>query len=797
MVSAGAAMRGSPRWRLQRTTWWLPVAPIVALMAVYPWLDYLWGTVVYLGIDVVCAALVLIGVRRYRPVAAGPWWLIVAALCIYVVGDATWTFYDASGRVPFPSIADVFYLAFYPVLFVALAGFVRRRQNADRAAWLDALLWTLGAVVISWEALLEPYLAAGHDMASLIGLAYPVMDLVLLLMVLRMVADSASRSPAVLLLTVGMVTQLLADIAFLTDGASSGLSASAILLDLGWLTTYLCLAAAALHPSMVCLTQPTAEKPRLVSRWRLALLVVPALTAPAALGYQLFAGNLVGEADDAAMIALVTAVVIVLIVVRGSGLLAVAYRRTAEADLRGRELERALDERQRAAADLRYRVDHDPLTGLLSRPAFVRDLTVALRSLEHSAEPVSVVFLDLDDFKTVNDSLGHDAGDRLLTSVAERLQSIIAADGVVARFGGDEFAVLTRATDVSAVAARAHTAMTDPVLVDGRQLRTVGSIGLATATTPGEFTAPQMLQAADVAMYEAKRSGVASVEYRPGMAARTLQRLDMRERLMQALTAGELQPWFQPVVSLRDGRLMGFESLARWCREHEAPVPPSEWLPYAEETGLIADIDRMLFVAAVEEFQRWRSEVPLGEVQLAVNLSGWTLQQPDLVDHILSTLHRQGLHPSGLVLEITEGVLLDDPEVSERLQRLRATGIRIALDDFGTGWSSLDYLRRFPVDQLKLDKQFTAELGHSAVSARAIPAAVIHLAEALGLDVVAEGVETQAQADELVSLGFEAAQGFLFGRALPSPEVVPTRTGHRSPEAPLQPTALPKQAHTS
>jgi EAL domain-containing protein (putative c-di-GMP-specific phosphodiesterase class I) len=248
------------------------------------------------------------------------------------------------------------------------------------------------------------------------------------------------------------------------------------------------------------------------------------------------------------------------------------------------------------------------------------------------------------------------------------------------------------------------------------------------------------------------------------MSASLLRRLDLRTQLVLALERGEIVPWFQPIVDLRDGRLMGFEALARWTRPGREAEAPGDWIGLAEQTGLVVPIDFAVLESALRELARWRSLTPEAQrLHLAVNASGRTLQEPGTAARVLALLARTGVPAGCLVLEVTEGVLLEDEAVGRRLQHLRAEGVRIALDDFGTGWSSLSYLSRFPVDVLKLDRSFTATL-HEARGGEAVPAAVVQLARALDLDVVAEGIETSDQARQLRRLGTQLGQGYLFGR---------------------------------
>jgi diguanylate cyclase (GGDEF)-like protein len=383
---------------------------------------------------------------------------------------------------------------------------------------------------------------------------------------------------------------------------------------------------------------------------------------------------------------------------------------------------------------------------------------------------VTVLFLDLDGFKTVNDSLGHAAGDRLLAAVAERLGGAIRPSDTVARLGGDEFAVLLEDTgteDGVRIAQRLGDALESPFVVDGRHVFARASVGVASGN-PEEQTADDLLRNADLAMYMAKGRGKARYAvFESGMHAAVLQRLELEADLRRALGQGEFFLLYQPVVRLPDGSVVGMEALIRWKRAGGDVAFPGQFIPVAEETGLILEIGRWVLQEACRQAAAWQAEhTPTPALRLSVNLSARQLQDPGLVKDVEAVLAASGLEPASLVLEITESLLMSEPDVAaQRLGELKDLGVRLAIDDFGTGYSSLSYLRRFPVDVLKIDRSFVTTLGSGPEDA-ALAHAIVKLGHTLQLRVVAEGIETPAQLAELQTIGCEYGQGYLFARPL-------------------------------
>jgi diguanylate cyclase (GGDEF)-like protein len=437
---------------------------------------------------------------------------------------------------------------------------------------------------------------------------------------------------------------------------------------------------------------------------------------------------------------------------------------------------RDITERKELEEQLTHLAFHDPLTDLANRALFRDRLKHALvRSRRHGKE-VAVLFLDLDDFKTVNDTLGHGSGDELLVAVAKRLSGCLRPSDTVARPGGDEFAILLEDLDDQVEPVRAAERLLKvfgkPFEVGDQTVFVRASVGIATTPSAGE-TAEEIVRNADIAMYTAKAQGKGMYElFESGMHGAVVERMQLENDLRQALEREELHLEYQPIVSLRTWRLTGVEALLRWRHPERGLVPPMEFIPVAERSGMILPLGRWVLETAARQTRRWqerhRSSPPL---ELSVNLSARQLREPGFTAEVAEAVRESGLHPSTLVLEITESVLIDDAdEVSARLDELRTMGAKIAIDDFGTGYSALSYLRRFKLDALKIDRAFVADLTPGS-QASALASAIVAMGHNLGLRTVAEGIETAEQLAELRAMGCDLAQGYYFARPVPADEL--------------------------
>ena len=434
----------------------------------------------------------------------------------------------------------------------------------------------------------------------------------------------------------------------------------------------------------------------------------------------------------------------------------------------------ALD-RQAVEDAIRERAVHDPLTGLPNRVLFVDRLEHALARLGRQQSLAAILFLDLDHFKLVNDSLGHHVGDELLAAAAPRLKHALRGSDTVARFGGDEFGILLEdivsERDAIDTAERIAATFARPFVLSGSEHFVTTSIGIALAT--GGERADELIRDADAAMYRAKDRGRARYEvFDEGMRGRAIERLRMENDLRRALERDQLRLEYQPVVSLMNFSIIGVEALLRWRHPDRGEIPPSEFIPIAEENGLIEPIGRWVLENACRQAAQWYAARPdSAPLAMSVNLSAVQVARRTLPDVVRAALSSTGLDPACLSLEITETVMVRDADgLTEILQALKALGVRLVLDDFGTGYSSLSYLTRLPLDVLKVDRSFVDGLGNEPRDT-AITETIIAMSRALSLDVVAEGVETSEQVHELSRLGCTAAQGFHFSRAVPAREI--------------------------
>ncbi|WP_375480683.1 putative bifunctional diguanylate cyclase/phosphodiesterase [uncultured Jatrophihabitans sp.] len=721
--------------------------------------------VIYLVIGLLSVGCIAAGVRLHRPALPGGWWAMALATFCFVGGDAILNYDDIVLHTePFPSIADAFYLSGYPCLVLSVVLMTRytiRRRREDRA---DAAIITLGALTLLWQVLVTSY---AHDStvtlaAKVVSIAYPVMDVgVLFVVALALFATRAKHASAVLV-AVSLTALMIADIGYdLLELHGSYTSGNPI--DAGWLISYGLLGVAALHPSMARRLPAAEGGPE--SEARLPLVAVAGLIAP---GILLVSGAMHKSADLPVLGAL-SAVLFTVVIARVSWLLRLLRGQTVDLRTRSHELDGALTAQRALESDLRHQAFHDGLTGLANRALLQERVSHALLGSARTSGVVAMLLCDLDGFKTINDTLGHPAGDELLVAIAERLSAVVRAADTVARLGGDEFAVVMENVETPAeammLAERILSVVREPIRGTHGPISVTASIGVSFGTS--STSVEDLVSEADAAMYAAKAAGRDRVEgFATEMRIALVRELALRGSFDEALRSGQFHLAYQPHVSLHTGRLEGFEALARWRHPVYGDVGPVEFIPLAEETGFIVPLGRWVLEQACLAAASWDA-AGAAPFDMSVNVSARQLQDPRFVDDVQSTLSIAGLPPSRLVLEVTESMLMKNPaRTAALLSRLREAGVRVAIDDFGTGYSSLSHLQQFPIDIIKIDKSFVDPLASPSGEASAFVHAIVRLAHELRLATLAEGIEEPAQRTALIQLGCDSAQGYLLSKPL-------------------------------
>ncbi|BCY12335.1 bifunctional diguanylate cyclase/phosphodiesterase [Actinoplanes sp. L3-i22] len=727
--------------RIQLWLGWLIVASIAALCFPLVPDDTLPAKIYVNTVGVSSVLMAFVGILRNRPEHRGPWLLFAFGMALMVSGDIT---YDVTelrlGEYPYPSWADAMYLCAYPFLLVpGMVRLSRGNRDRDRGGLIDAAVISTGIGLIYWVFVVGPTLAdAGTPILErFVTIGYPLCDVLLTAAAARMFTRPENRTPSLRLLGLGSCLMLSCDLIYTT--ASSTAQYTGGFVDSGFLMAYICWAASALHPSMRQRPQ-TGIEPHRVGGRRLGVLAACTLLAPGLLFLQ---GARDAEYIAWAGIGTGAVVLFLLVLTRTWGF---------------------VKQVQRQAGKLEDLAMHDELTGLANRRGFERRLTTAL-----AAGAPHVLLLDLNGFKAVNDRFGHAVGDELLVVIAHRVADALPAGAVVARMGGDEFAVLLparSADDCDQLADRLHTTIRFPVHAGGHDLLVGASIGIADSA--GIIDQGEMLRRADVAMYAAKAAGgrrhrwyAADLDTQAGEEAR------LGADLRIALNEGQFHLVYQPIVELPTGEVRAVESLIRWQHPERGYVSPIDFIPVAERNGLIIELGQWILRTACEQYRTWQAR-GAAPPHLGVNVSARQLAEPGFVDSVAAILSETGMSPHALVVEITETTVFGGGVAVRAVHELHELGIAIALDDFGTGHSSLGILQAVPVKILKVDKSFVENVTVSDRHA-VIASTLIQLTSGLGLIAVAEGVETAEQAEALHRLGYRRAQGYHFGRPVPDP----------------------------
>ncbi len=679
-------------------------------------------------------------------------WAALAVGCGgWAVGQGVWSWFELvlGKATPFPSIADVGFLLFPVGASVGLWLYpVSGSQDAKRRSVLDSLTITAALGLVSWTTVLGAVAHAGSEgwLAFVVALSYPALDLIALALLFIVLSRSIGNRGALTVIALGVMAIAVADssFAYLT---ATGNYATGVKADLGWVVGFALLTVA---PFLSRASVKDAKQQRpLESPSKLPY--VPVLLAAVVVSVDVLLGHQLDGVEAA-----LAAVTVALVLVR-------QYSMVRE----NSRLVTTLSEREQ---QLRYQAFHDGLTGLANRALFQDRVAHALDLHRRDMRGLAVLFCDLDDFKLVNDTLGHAGGDELLVRVAERIRGTLRAGDTLARIGGDEFAVLIEDGGDPWLVARQIIEVTHAsYAVGGRQVAVQTSIGVTIVAVDAATPTPdELLVQADTAMYAAKRTGKGCFRaFEPGMELTEVADEALRRRLSSAISDRRISLDYQPITDLATGTLVGFEALARW-RVGDAAIAPDVFIPGAERTGLIADLTELVLDQAGGQIAAWDRAGSRTDFSVAVNVSPQQVVDRAFPDQVLAILARHGVSPTRLVLEITESALLTDLDAARHVtSRLNASGIRLSLDDFGVGYSSLTHLSRIPLQSLKIDRAFIDRLGRDEGQSR-FTNALLRFGGDLGLDVIAEGVEHLEQLDHLQELGCQLVQGYLLGRPAPA-----------------------------
>ena len=740
-------------------------------------------------------AAVAVGIRRNRPQPAVGWWLLFSAgatslLAVMVMmASVGFEVLPADGvRSPVPAPTPLSSGVFALSYLLSVAGFTLvGRPRGSRSGWIDLLdAATVAAAVfpLLWIVVIDPLTTmAGARPMSLMS---PVVSVLALVLAGKLGFSVGLRNWSAVWLIVGAGSLLAMNVALVLPAQFEVSGVAAVAVTFIWVGFPVAAGLAALHPSVVAATTPP-RRPDTDSVRRAMVLGSLAVLVPMGLVLErvIIEDDRLAEPGDVAALLGPVVVVAVLLVVRLATVAHVASRRAAELARQTQALDLAAREQEALRQQLTYRALHDPLTGLANRVVLAERLEWTLTRRSGTGRH-ALLLVDLDGFKDVNDTLGHQVGDELLILVAHRVLPLVPEDGLLARLGGDEFAVLLGdVADAEAAEAWAEQllrALRRPFTIDGRTHFQTASIGIAVLdSAEGQATSSSALRFADLALHAAKRTGRdQSCRFEPAMLEAQENHSRLSAGLRRALVADEFHLHYQPVVELATGEMRAVEALLRWEPPGEALVPPERFVPVAEETGLINEIGGWVLRHACARALPWYTT---RKIALAVNVSGRQLVSGDLARTVRDALAATNLPPEALIIELTETSLLASATVDRavaQLDDLRRQGVRVAIDDFGTGYSSLSYLARLPVDILKIDRSFIVSGEGARREDWSFARAITELGRALRLTIVAEGIETTEQADTLRQLDCQLGQGYHFSRPV-APERIDRMLGLQVP----------------
>lgn len=768
-----------------KVAWWLlAVQLVLGVVAIVVPLS-MTAPVIALMVLIGLASMVA-GIRRHRPKPVVAWWLLFSAgatsllaVMAVVAGVGFHMLPPDAVRDPAPVLTSLSNATFAVSYLLSVAGFALvGRPRGSRTGWIDLLdagIVAAAAFPLLWLIVIGPWTSTAT--ASPMSLMSPLVAVVTLVLAGKLGFSVGLRNWSAVWLIVGAASLLAVNLALAVPARLEGIGVAAVAGTFIWVAFPAAVGLAALHPSVTTATAPPHRPDADSVRRALMLGSLAALVPLGIVLYRIFIDDdRLADAGDLAALLGPVIVVAVLLVVRLAALAQVSTRRAAELARQTQALRQAMREQDALRQQLTYRTLHDPLTGLANRVVLAERLEWALTRRSGTGRHALVLF-DLDGFKDVNDTLGHQVGDELLIATAHRVLALIPEDGLLARIEGDEFAALLGdvpdAETAQEWAEQMLRTLRRPFTADSRILYLTASAGIAVLEAgSGDATASSGLRYANLALRAAKRAGRNQIRrFEPAMVEARLTYSRLSAGLRRALMADEFHLHYQPLVELATGKMRAVEALLRWDPPGEPAVPPEKFVPVAEETGLIDEIGAWVLRRACAQARPWHAT---RGIAVSVNISGRQLVSGDLTGTVADALAASGLPPEALIIEVTETSLLASATVERavaQLDELRRWGVRIAIDDFGTGYSSLSYLARFPVDLLKIDRSFIAPGPAFGPDDWSFARAITELGRSQGLTVVAEGIETPEQADALRQLNCHLAQGYLFSRPVESEQI--------------------------
>jgi len=721
-----------------------------------------------LGLAGVAAPIAtIVGVTRYRPKPLWPWMMILGAFVLFIADGIMRAKLNTLGNLTIHRsiVPDLLALPGYASLMAGLYGFLISRSHAAKRRFgvaYDGLIAALALLAVSWVYLIEPILSrkGTPNSVRIILVTYPAISIFMLIVTFQIAFASGHRRTecerfifiSIAGLSVGDMLYMFAELHLLAP--------TNVFINIPYIVSYVGAAAAMLDPSMKSLSSPELEARAHWTPLRVVLVAI-GLSTPSLLLLRVEQENFRMRVGLFVTVILLSGIAILQIV-------------------------RALQDVERSESKLMYQATHDALTGLPNRRFLERYLEKSLVGLSISGEKkIGALFLDLDRFKLINDTLGHAHGDALLIQVARRLQASVRSSDLVTRIGGDEFVIVLgeavsveKATEFANSLRRSFSA---PFCVAEVEFVVSASIGLAFAQ-PSDLArfglnfgeVEDLLRDADTAMYQAKEGGRDSVAvYEESMRSSVIERVELERDLRQAALRGELQLVYQPIVAMNDHQVLGMEALVRWAHPIYGVLLPDRFIHLAEETELINEIGTWVLDEALRELAICRKMPGMAHLTISVNLSVNQLRDGLLIPRVVLLLANHGLDASALCLELTESEIIRDPESAiQSLKELRELGITLAIDDFGTQYSSLSYLQRLPIDVLKIDRSFVEPLREENTASESLVAAIVAMSNALGIRTVVEGVETIEQARRLRAVGCSVAQGYFYARPARSDQLV-------------------------